>query len=98
MRCEISKSHDLKEILETTATLDYAFIRVAELSSADLATVYVAWHWDRDAVGQVERRCRAFGRAGRARWAKACMAKLPPGANTHWGCTVCGGLGLVADR
>ena len=97
MRYYISKSTDLSVSVETTMTLDQAFLRVGELSKRPTfyGSVYVAWHWE-EVDGENKKRVRAFGQAGRSRWARPC----PKSANehgTHYGCFTCGGLGLIED-
>ncbi len=94
----ISKSTDLNTVIERTSTIDVAFIRVGELSKdrANFGTVFVAWHWE-DVDGKAEKRCRAYGQAGRSRWAKACTAAADRFSGTHYMCRTCGGLGLIED-
>jgi hypothetical protein len=85
----ISKSSDLNKVIETTVVIDMAFHRIAELSLADQA-VFVAWVPERDGSKTV----RCFAKDGRARWARPCRRKVQ---YSHWGCSVCGGLGLIED-
>ena len=52
-------------------------------------------HSPEDTNGEGDKRVRIFAQAGRDRWARDCTAAARNGS--HYGCTVCGGLGLVED-
>jgi hypothetical protein len=97
MPYHIAPSNALNDIEHTTATLDEAFYQAARMSKKDPSKVFVVWHLDNERGDKRDKRCRAFGHQGVARWAINCTAK-PDKWGSHFECETCGGFGLLEDH
>jgi hypothetical protein len=79
---------DPEKVLEECATIDFARIRAAKLSSKQDSPI-VVWCWNEE---NGYRRCRAWAKGGLVWWTRPCLACKEAG------CERCGELGALRDE